>query len=652
MKNSKTLSKLIVLLIVFSVMSCGKSGKERKQIETKGVSIKTIDTPPGADPSISAELGGKGFTGEGWTTNTKINLAGNPKAIKGGQIVMSLPNFPATLRMDGKDYNSYFNYAVKGMIYEGLLNTDPVNESFIPALATHWRISDDKKEFTFRINPDARFADGKPVTSEDVIATWKLLVDPGILDGYTNTLYLTYEQPVAQSKYIFSVKTKELNWRQFLYFAASMVIYPAHYIGNIRGTEFLDKYQFEMIPGSGPYIISKDDIKKGQSISLRRRSDYWAENQYENKGLNNFDLIRFDVISDQSLEFEKFKKGEIDIINLGGTSRIPTWAERMNIDDVDRGIILKRQVYNENPQGVRGVCFNMRKPPFDDIKIRKAFALLFNRELFKEKLFFNSVELMDSYYANSIYENQDNPKVRYNLDEAQKLLAEAGWVQKNSSGYLVKDGRVFELELPFGYQGIEKFLTVFQEDLKKVGIKLNLKQIDLTTNFQLGSERNFQIIYIAWGGLRTPNPESSFKSNTADEQNTTNWSGVKDKRIDEICDEYNITFDKNQRVKQIREIDGRLASIQPYALSWFMPYERISFQNKFGYPKGMLTRTGDAYSMLQIWYSDPEKLAEYEEAQKDKNKKIAQGEIDNKFWQGVKQTEQNGGEVIIDENNY
>lgn len=631
----------MVLILTTLFISCGGKDTNKpktSKIDTKPVSIKQFDTPPGADPSVSAEMGGNGFTGEGWVTNKNISRSGNPKATKGGQLVMSIPDFPATLRNVGKDENSYFSRMAANLMYEGLLNLDPVNEEFIPSLATHWKISEDKKEFSFRIDPNARWADGKPVIAEDVVATWKLLVDEGILTPETNELYKKYEQPVAVSKYIVTTKVKEKDpdWRLFLYFGASMAILPSHYIGGISGKEYLEKFQFDAVPGSGAYIIDKNDIKKGQSISIKRRSDYWAEKDSANIGLNNFDVIRFDVIADQKLEFEKFKKGDIDILSFTGVTRANNWIEGLDIDETKRGLIQKVEVFNENPAGTRGFAFNMRKPPFDDIKVRKAFAHLLDRKKILEKLFRNSAALLYSYYANSPYENPDDIKIDYNFDEGVKLLAEAGYSQKNGDGYLVKDGKVFEVELPYGNPSLEKFLTVYQEDLKKAGIKLNLKQVDGTTNFKLGNERNFTMLVAAWGGLRYPNPQTSFSTSSAKADNSTNWPGISDPRIDVLIEKYNREFNRSERIKLIREIDKIATDFIGYAFTWYYPAERIAFHDKFGFPKGMLTKTGDYLTSPGLWYFDAERNAKYEEAKKDSKIVLEKFPPEDKYWLDVK----------------
>lgn len=633
MRLNKILLNAIFLLIAVIIAGCGTK-KRQVTFNSETVSIKKFDTPPGADPSVSAEDGGEGFTGEGWQTVKEVDLnkLGSPDAVKGGQLVMSIPDFPGTLRTIGKDANSYFNSMAEGLMYETLLSLDPVTEEYIPSLATHWKISEDKLEYTFRINPDARWADGKPVTSEDVIATWKLLVDPGILEAYSNILYGSYEEPVALSKYIVKVKTKELNWRLFLYFSVSMSILPAHYIGGISGGDYLNKYQFEFVPGTGPYLIQQADINKGNSIMIRRRSDYWAENSEANKGLYNFDLIRFEVVQDDGLEFEKFKKGELDVISV---NRAQWWEERFDFEEYNRGLILKRKIFNEVPNGVSGICFNMRKPPFDDIRMRKAIAHLYNRELFNERLFYNSYFLTYSFFPGSVYENPDNPKMKYDFDEAVRLLAEAGWTTKNDQGYLVKNGQVLTLELPYT-KGADRYLTIFQEDCKKAGINLILREIDGTTNFKLGNERNFNMITINWSGLSIPNPESSMGPGTADAQNSTNWPGIKNDRINELCEAYNIEFDREKRIQLIREIDKIATEMQPYAFGWYAPYQRIAFHNKFGYPEWMISRTGNYLTLVSIWYNDPEKLARYEEAKKDNSIKLDMGEVENKYWTTVK----------------
>jgi ABC-type oligopeptide transport system substrate-binding subunit len=137
---------------------------------------------------------------------------------------------------------------------------------------------------------------------------------------------------------------------------------------------------------------------------------------------------------------------------------------------------------------------------------------------------------------------------------------------------------------------------------------------------------------INWQGLEIPNPESFAKSNLADDKNTTNWSGIKNKHLDELCDKYNIAFDKTERVKIIKEIDSILCNSYEYILMWYAPYQRIVFHNKFGYPEGVLDKVNFLQSVPVLWFNDPEKAYEYDEAVKDTKIIIPSGEVENRFW--------------------
>src|SRR5678816_4597776 len=229
-----------------------------------------VDADAGADPSVPAEQGGKGFKGEGWETNTSFDLIGDPRAVKGGALREYVLDFPGTLRIEGPESNTALNYMIGPMVYESLLTIHPTTLAYIPVLATHWQISADKATYRFRINPNARWSDGEPVTASDVVATWVLKMDKGLQDPSNQMTFGKFEKPVAESKYILSVKTKVLNWRNFLYFAG-MSIFPAHVLQHVDGAAYLKDYNFKLLPGSGPYKVEESDIVKGKSVSVRRR---------------------------------------------------------------------------------------------------------------------------------------------------------------------------------------------------------------------------------------------------------------------------------------------------------------------------------------------------------------------------------------------
>ena len=586
------------------------------------------DADAGADPAVSAEDGGAGFTGEGWQTNTDFDFIGDPRALKGGTLRHHEIDFPSTLRILGPN-KIYWNQVVEGMVYEPLLGLHPTTLEFVPALATHWQISDDMMTFRYRINPNARYSDGRPVVAEDVVATWEFVMDSGLQDPMTTLSYEKFERPVAESKYIVSVRSKTLNWRNFLYFSASLSILPSHVLREVDGETYIRDFNFQMLPGTGPYSIAEDDVDKGKSITIRRRTDYWATHHRQHVGVSNFDEIRSVVVRDQNLAFEMFKRGDLDYFYVLRSRR---WVEELDFDRVQRGMIQKRKIFNNKPNGMAGIAMNTRRPPFDDIRVRRALAHLYNREQLIEKLFYGEYLPQNSYYAGGVYENPDNPQNLYDPEGALQLLAEAGWDTRDTQGRLVKNGEPLTVELLYYDQEQETYLTVFQEDLRRAGIALNLRRVTFATLVKLLDERNFDASTVGYSGLTFPNPETSFHSSLADLDNTNNITGIKNARIDEICEAYDEMFDIGERVEAIREIDGILANDHLFLLSWYIPAERLAYWNKFGQPAGALTRTGTFRALMSVWWIDPERSQQLDQAMRDESVTFEVGPPEDRYW--------------------
>jgi microcin C transport system substrate-binding protein len=588
----------------------------------------------GADPAVPAEQGGRGFTGEGWETNLDYDLVGDPRAVKGGALREHILDFPGTLRvLGGPESNTALNFMIRPMVYETLLTLHPTTLDWMPMLATHWQISEDKLTYRFRLDPNARWSDGQPVVADDVVASWMFTMDKGLQDPSNQLVFGKFDKPVAESKYIVRVKSNQLNWRNFLYFAGSLYVIPAHVLKSVDGARYLKEYNFKLMPGTGPYVVNEADIVKGQSVTIRRRNDYWAAGHRRNVGVNNFDEIREIVVRDENLAFEMFKRGDLDhyFVNISRQ-----WIEELDFPDIQRGLIQKRKIYNDAPTGTQGLAFNARRQPWDDIRVRRALAHLFNREMLIQKLFYNEYVPQHTYHGGT-YENPTNPKTAYDPKRALELLAEAGWKERDAQGRLVRAGRPFSVELLYASKTSEPYLTIYQEDLRRVGIALNLRLVTGETLFQLVMQRRFDLVSMGWGGLLFPNPETMWHSSLADVNDNNNITGFKDKRVDELLVAYDREFDQARRVEIIQEIDGILANAHHYILAWDAPFHRIAFWNKFGYPEGYVTRHGDNRDIPSLWWRDPERDRQLAQARRDSSMKLAVGATEVRYWQDRRQ---------------
>ncbi|MCA9000429.1 MAG: ABC transporter substrate-binding protein [Planctomycetes bacterium] len=646
----KTLTNTLGLGLCFLILSCGGGGKDTggaaKSGDNAGTSAKganqaEYDTeipmvtyawdPQAGDPAVSAEDGGPGFTGEGWTTNMTFPAQGTPEAKKGGTIHMDIPDWPATLRLQGKDYNTSFNYRARDLCQESLLFVHPQTLELCPLLATHWKISEDKSTYTFRINPEARWSDGREVVAQDIVATYNLLMDDTLLFPSNKTVYGKFEVPVALSKYIVQVKVKEESWRNLMYFAGTGV-FPAHEI-SIPGDEYLKEYQNRYTALTGPYYLEQSGIEMNKSLTLTRRDDWWAKDNPAFVGLYNFDAYNFQVITDQIIAFEKAKKGEIDYYV---PPKAQWWVEELTpkkLDFIKRGLIQKRKFYNDAPVGTSGFALNVTRAPLDDLNVRKALALLRNRPLMIDKLFFNEYEPLDSYWQFGDYRNPNNGMTPYDPFEAVELLKASGWTELDSEGYRTKDGKRLEFELCYRSVISEPSLTIYQEDCKKAGIQIKLKLLDPAAFWKNVRQREYSIASMAWGALVFPNPETSWSGELAKVVDNNNITAFSDARVDELLGEYDREYDPSKRSAIIREMDGIIFAAHPYVLDWYGPSQRVIYQNKFKMPKWGTGRTADRDSLMYSWWIDPDMEAQLEKARTDTSITLKTEPEANRFWQ-------------------
>ena len=272
----------------------------------------------------------------------------------------------------------------------------------------------------------------------------------------------------------------------------------------------------------------------------------------------------------------------------------------------------------------------MRKPPFDDILVRKAFVHLFNRERLIEKFFHNEYIPIDSYYPGGLYANPDNPRYRYDPKKARELFTQAGY-KMTEGKWVSKEGVPMGASL-LSTAGMANILKIYQEDLQKEGVELRLEIVKPQELLQNIMRQQFQMAIISWTGEYFPDPENAWESTLADKPHSFNICGVKSEKIDRICKVYRRMFLQRQRVSAIREIDDALMKLQPYALGWGKDYERILYFKKFGYPQGHLSKTGDFWDVLSVWWIDPAKEDALQKTISAPAAQLERGEVEQRYW--------------------
>ena len=503
-------------------------------------------------------------------------------------------SFPKSLNMF-LDYNR-FSATVMGLLYEPLLSLHSTDNKPVGVLAEAWEIAEDEMTFTFKIRKDATWSDGKPVTSADIQFYYDVMLDPKNLTSLFRVSLKRFERPVALDDKTVVIKANTKHWNNF-YQAGNMVALPAH----IWRDKDFNKINFDFPVVSGPYQIG--EVKKGRSISLKRRHDWWGRLNRYNAGKYNFQKIVYLSMTDRNKALEAFKKGIFDAYPIYTSS---IWMKKTQFDQVEKGWVVRQAVYNQEPKGYQGLAVNLRNPKFQDIRVRQALGYLLNREAMNEKFMYNQYFLLNSFYPD-LYPNNVNPErevTPYDPEKARKLLADAGW-KVNQLGKLEKDSQVFEITFLSAAEDF-RHLNLYIEDLKSVGIEAKIEKINRSTLTKRIDNFEFEIFWTAWGASRLRDPESSWHSSTAGQKASQNYTGVEDEEIDRLIELQKGEYDMDKRIEILKKIDNRLAEIIPYIFLWQSDHGRILYWNKYQTPEYVFDKFGQEDSIITYWCESPE----------------------------------------------
>lgn len=530
----------------------------------------------------------------------------SPDAKTGGSYTTWGGEFPKSLNqwLD----NNEFSHQVSGLMFEPLIDLHSTEDRPVGILAESWEISPDKKTYTFKINPAAKWSDGQAVTAEDIQFYYDVIMNPKNLTSIYRVDLSRFSRPEIIDERTVRITANEPHWMNF-WVAGGMMAFPKHAWKDVD----FNKQNFEFPVVSGPYAIG--DVKMNRLVQLKRRGDWWGRVKRYNQHKYNFDSIVFKSMEDRIKALEVLKKGDFDLYPIY-TAKI--WVEQTNFPQVQKNWVVRQNVYNKGPIGFQGFAMNMRRPTFQDLRVRQALAFLLNRELMNEKLMFHQYFLQNSYFPDLYPDNQnpDAPIIKYDPEKARALLKEAGW-QVGSDGILAKDGKQLEIVI-LHHEGSDlRHLNIYLEDMKAVGIKARLDLVSLSTFTKRVDNHDFDMLWANWGSSRLRDPEPMWSSKTADDIATLNYCGVKDPEIDQLIDQQKTEMDLAKRNFIDEKIDARLVALAPYVLMWNKDNNHILYWNKFGTPKYVLSKFDSESSALTYWWYDEAKATALDAAMKN-----------------------------------
>jgi len=541
------------------------------------------------------------FPRAGW--QDRADPIASSEAVPGGVLTLS--------GIQSKSLNAYLDsykttQDIFGLMYESLLGLDPITSEFVPGLARRCVLSDDKRTFTFELDPAARWSDGRPVTAADVRWTFDAIMNPAHETGPNKVALEVFAPPEIVDAQTVRFKAREVHWRNLLA-AGGFAVMPGHLFSN----QDFNKINFSFPVVSGPYRL--DSFRENAEVRMERRPDWWARTRPSTAGTFNFQTLVHRFFSEQDNAFESMRKGDIDI-HVVYTARI--WANETRGERFDRRWIVKQRVRNHNPIGFQGFAMNLRRPPFDDARVRQALAHLLDRETMNRTLMYNAYFMHKSYYE-GLYDTAHpctNRVFAFDPEEAGRLLQAAGWAMNPKTGLRERDGRALAVNFLTRDGSSDKFLALYAADLRKAGVALKIDRKDAAAWMRDMDAFNFDMTWAAYGASRFPDPEYQWHSREADRPAGNNVTGFKDARVDALIERQRGEFDPGRRAELLREIDAILTASVPYVLLWNIDNTRLLYWDKFGMPPTVLSKFGDESAIVAYWWNDPDAAAELKAA--------------------------------------
>lgn len=502
---------------------------------------------------------------------------GNDKAPIGGQFRILMDAEPATI--NPITYTDQYAKYLLEWVADTLLTHNADTYEWEPALAESYKVSKDGKEFTFKIREGVKFHDGSPLTIEDVKFSFDVYFNPDFPTADKRPYFESIkEAQIIDSKTIKFI-AKEKYFGNLGVLGDTMPIVPKHIYDKGKEGAKLNK----SLILTGPYKMV--EYEKGKFIKLERNPDWWGFKVPYFKGQFNFQNVIFKWSGEETVQLEMMKKGEADYVLLNSE----TYSSKA-VGDPWGKTVFKVMAKNKMPQSYGFIAWNLKNELFTDKKVRLAMQYMANRKLMIEKFLHNiPVPATGPWYQTSEYASKKVKPIPFDTVKAQKLLKEAGWVDSDKDGVLDKviSGKKvpFEFTLLNPNADFNKYLTIIQEDARKIGVKFNIKVIEWNTFLKLQEERKFDALAMAWGGGDVDYDPKQIWHSSSDIKGGSNFISYKNPEVDRLIDEARVTLDKPQRIKKLQVVYEKIADDSPYLWLFNRDSQLYAYSNKVQFPR-------------------------------------------------------------------
>ncbi|MBF0289668.1 MAG: ABC transporter substrate-binding protein [SAR324 cluster bacterium] len=547
-----------------------------------------------------------------WQTNDTAPIFASPDAKKGGTYRTYLSAFPLTLRTVGPDSNSSFRGAINGNQLS-LISLHPNTEELIPELATHWAFGEDKKTMYFKLDKRARWSDGKPVTANDFLYTLEFMRSQHIVAPWYNNYYTEkLDKVVKYDDHTLAIVATKADPDLFL--IVNITPTPRHFYGELN-KDFVKRYNWSIVPNTGPYQIDK--IKKGKSITFKRKKKWWAKDLKYFQGRFNVDRVIYTVIRDQTTVFEYFKKKRLDDFIVTFPNY---WHEKAkSIEIYDKGYIKKHWFYTDSRESPAGFWLNLDKDLFKDPNVRYAFAHAIHMDKLLNGLLRGDYSRLENH--NTGYGEYTNPNIRarrFDIKKVEELMTASRW-KRGTDGIWEKGNLRYSVKVTYSFDGHTPRLVLLKEEAKKAGVDLQLQRLDGSAAFKLILEKKHDAAWMGWSTSFRPRYWQSYHSDNAHKAQTNNITNTDDPAMDKMIRAYRDSIDPQVRIRLAHQIQEKIQEIGAFVPTYKVGYFRTAYWRWWQFPKVAATKnSGGLFEPFgtSLFWLDPAIKKETEQAMK------------------------------------
>ncbi|HZV91659.1 MAG TPA: ABC transporter substrate-binding protein, partial [Caldimonas sp.] len=586
-----------------------------------------------------------------WETNDTDPLIGAPEALRGGSLRYPIDSYPLTFRLMGPNSNDAFAGWSRLFTFNFTLVTrHPVTDRFIPLMATHWSVQKDQRTIYFKLDRDARFSDGHPVTAADYVFTLEMMRSPHIVDPFYNTYAKQFYESVDRiDDYTLRIVGTRWSWRPMSDYAGLWPT-PAHATRLDADWVARSNNQFQIVPG--PYVVSS--AVRGESVTFERLAHWWGDGKRYFIGQYNFDRIELRVIpTERSLDY--LRRGEIDMITEGAARR---WHEDYDFDAVNKGWLRRARIMVDFPSGISGLNMNLQAPIFANRDFRAAMQHLFDFDRLNQNLMFGEYFRLTSFFEGTPYADKRLRPYPFSPAKAAALLARAGYrrpADLHATSFLgalgdVLRGLVFtrsddddvlvnargekaRFSVIYGSQSLERHLTVIQQDFRRAGVDMKLRLLEPGTAFERGLERKYEMTLTNRTAGYYPDPRQYLGSEFKKATNNNDIWGYGSAEVDGLIRTYERDPDPEARLQAMHRIDDIVHEEAFYIPFWTAPFIRVAWWDYVQFPKFYLPKRTEQLSDWLVYWIDPARRAALAEAMRTGKAFAVDPEIDKDYWQ-------------------